>query len=320
MTSFTQPEITDPAIQAAISAHRRAPGVHVYLDVPHDDQLKGCEFDTAIADLSLMRPQALTHTYLARILAEDAIFAVGLQNQSKSVVTEAGFKKGNAYGSIYNRGKWHEYSSDKTITLKAGDFAIFSTEFVYPPDIDKDAPVTYMFQGGQGVAKTSFHYTEDLKQLNRMFYHGATFEKVEILEHHFLYGGITAALPKDPDNKITNFGPKVDQLLSLSAGGWAVITGSYTQIDPKTDGILAGYYRGKNKTLGDVTFKGYKSGDEAVVRIKLSPFGIHFQTEEQKAPPKSEAINDEWIDLRLQNIDIKHIEIHTGNKTMECTP
>lgn len=318
MSSFNQPEITDPAIQAAISAHRRAPGVHVYLDVPHNDQLKDCEFDTTIADLTLMNPKKLTHTYLVRILADDATFAVGLHNKSKSVATEAGYSHGNVYGAVYSSGKWNHHNADNPITLKAGDFAMFSMEFAYPPVAGDQPLVKFLFQGGPSEVKTSFNHTEDLKDMNRLFYHSSTFDKVEILEHHLLYGGITAALPKDPDNKITNFDPNLNQLLSLSAGGWAVITGIYSQIDPKTDGVLAGYYRGSDKAMGDLTFNGYKSGQEVVLRAVLTPFGIRFQTEEQKAPVKSESISNDWIDLRVQNIDIKDIEVHTGSKRKVC--
>lgn len=245
-------------------------------------------------------------------------FAVGLHNKSKSVATEAGYSHGGVYGALYSSGNWYHKSPDKPITLKAGDFAMFSTEFAYPPVAGDQPPVTYMFQGGQSEVKTSFYHTEDLKDMNRMFYHPSTFEKVEILEHHLLYGGITAALPKDPDNKITNFNPGLNQLLSLSAGGWAVITGTYSQIDPKTDGVLAGYYKSRDKTMGDLTFNGYKSGQEVVLRAVLTPFGIRFQTDEQEAPVKSESIGNDWIALRVQNIDIKHIEVHTGAKRRVC--
>ncbi|KAL1482190.1 hypothetical protein MTO96_033969 [Rhipicephalus appendiculatus] len=66
MSSYTQPEIADLVVQAAISAQRHAPAVHIYLDAAYQDSANTWLYTNVIDDFEKIRSAMMTYSFLVQ--------------------------------------------------------------------------------------------------------------------------------------------------------------------------------------------------------------------------------------------------------------
>ncbi|KAL1470921.1 hypothetical protein MTO96_040194 [Rhipicephalus appendiculatus] len=67
MSLLTRPEISDPVVQAAISAQRRAPGVHIYLDAAYQDSTDTWTYTNVIDNFEKMKSKTMTYSVLVQV-------------------------------------------------------------------------------------------------------------------------------------------------------------------------------------------------------------------------------------------------------------
>ncbi|KAL1471195.1 hypothetical protein MTO96_023840 [Rhipicephalus appendiculatus] len=120
-------------------------------------------------------------------------------------------------------------------------------------------------------------------------------------------------MPRDTDiPRICVYDEKLPRLSDISAGGSAVIIGSYIAADPKTKGIMIGYYQSKKNFH---VFTEYTTPKvEIVFQITVTNFAISIATKDKRVFLKDDLIDDGWYTLLVQNINITNMEIHTGPK------
>ncbi|KAH7938707.1 hypothetical protein HPB51_028775 [Rhipicephalus microplus] len=97
------------------------------------------------------------------------------------------------------------------------------------------------------------------------------------------------------------------RLSDISAGGSAVIVGSYIPTDPATDGIMIGYYQTKKNFH---VFSEYKvTGVEVIFNITVTNFLFSIATKDKRVLLNDDLVSDGWYSLIVQNINIKNMEI-----------
>ncbi|KAL3191433.1 hypothetical protein MRX96_059813 [Rhipicephalus microplus] len=136
MSSYTLPEITDPVVQAAISAQRRAPGVHIYLDAAYKDSTNAWIYSNVICDIE--KTKTVTYSFLVQIHKDNPDYAIGfIVPDDDKVGARTGFdiKTQTLYGSVktYYPNTWWTYVTIvNNATLKAGDFVVHTLQYTYP--------------------------------------------------------------------------------------------------------------------------------------------------------------------------------------------
>ncbi|KAL1414285.1 hypothetical protein MTO96_030520 [Rhipicephalus appendiculatus] len=107
--------------------------------------------------------------------------------------------------------------------------------------------------------------------------------------------------------RICVYDKQYPRLPDISAGGSALIIGSYIAADPATKGIMIGYYQAKKNFH---VFEEYTTpGVEVVFYITVTNFAFSIATKDKRVMLKGDLINDEWYTLVVQNIDITNMEI-----------
>lgn len=304
MAFYTQPIITDTKILALISEVRKEKGVHAYLDVPHNQGQKAWDIQTTISDLMKAASSTLKYTVLVRVLADDFGFALGLHDVKKNVALEIGKSANSApYGSIYENSDWKQLNFDKNFDIKAGNFMVCTMILNA-----SNGETSYEFNGEAAQAKRTFSDKSLLKYaVESIYYHPNIFKNVAVMEHHFLYKEITAALPR-VENRITIYVDNKAQVASMSAGGWAVIIGSYLEVDAQHNGILVGFWMTKQNVHV------FAKGNHVIFRISVTDLGVLVATKDDSVYLKGERPGNEYIDIILQNIAIDNMEFHSGRK------
>ncbi|XP_054925649.1 uncharacterized protein [Dermacentor andersoni] len=313
MASFTTPLITDLNVHALILEARRANGVHVYLDQPHTADNVNQSYGTTIADLSKTASKKLTLTSLVRATEDNPNIAFGFRNHEATLEIEVGMPQDMIpYGSTLQNGNSSKTSFADAITWKGGVFKVFTLHFTYPHESSDSADVTVEIDGVSSGGKSTFQAEDGLKSVaETLFNHVTNFARAVVLEHHILYRGITAALPRDPDKELisTSVGNK-GHLPSMSTGGWAVIVGSYIDANQKYDGIMVGYYR--TECYRHVFSKHKTKGVDVVFRLSVTEMGVRVVTEDESKYIRGKRLDNAFIAVVLDNIDIKNLEMHTG--------
>ncbi|XP_070379002.1 uncharacterized protein [Dermacentor albipictus] len=309
MTSFAEPVIKDPKLLSLIAEARRMKGVHVYYGEPVGDHTVGWKFDSMIHDLSKITTQQLTYIVLARATSDDATCAIGLSDKddNSNVAVEIGITPSFAYGSILENGKWNQVNYSDSVVFKTGNFAVLNIKLAGPFNSQSSVEATFEINGIAAPKNRKFAPANWIPNLARILYHHSNqFKNVVVLEHHFVYGGITEGIRQQPNTKMitSNTGGKAQEL-SLSIGGWVVLSGRYKEIDKKHDGILVGY-RLKNNHFHVFPKK------TPTFRISVTYVGIRVVTKDKSVHLKGEKPEDKWIDIILQNFDIDTMEFHTG--------
>lgn len=314
MASFTEPAIMDTNILALISEARKEDGVHIYLDQPHMDSNVSQNFGTTIADLSKTTSATFTLTSLLVATGHNPHVVIGFKNAKDTLTMEIGMQADMVpYTSRYQK-TWHNTSFTDAITWNTGVFKVFSMHFSYPRNNNTSADLTCEIDGVSTGGKTSFDMEDELKNLAELFFnHVHHFTRVSVLEHHILYTGITAALPRNPDKPlISNESGKHGHLPSMSPGGWAVIVGSYIDVNANYDGITVGFFHDHPKTFVFTTLQ--TEGEEVVIRLSVTVLGVRVVTDGESSYINVKSLDDQFVPIILENIDIKNIEIHTGIK------
>lgn len=314
MASFTEPAITDTNILALISEARRENGVHIYLDQPHKNSNLAQTFGTTIADLSKTTSATFTLTSLLRATGHNPHVVIGFKNSHDTLGMEVGMQADMIpYASRYQK-DWKNTSFTDPITWNTGVFKVFSMHFTYPHNSNTSADVTCEIDGVSSGGKTSFDMEDELKNIAQLFFNHVThFTRVSALEHHMIYTGITAALPRNPDKPlISNETGKHGHLPSMSPGGWAVIVGSYIDVNANYDGIMVGFFHDHPKTFVFSTLN--TEGEEVVIRLSVTVLGVRLVTDGESSYINVRSLDDQFVQVMLDNIDIKNIELHTGIK------
>ncbi|KAL1417561.1 hypothetical protein MTO96_006117 [Rhipicephalus appendiculatus] len=78
MSSFPWPEITDPVVQSVISAQRRAPGVHIYLDAAYQDSTDTWTYTNVIDNFEKMTSSTMTYSILVQVHKDNPDYGIGL--------------------------------------------------------------------------------------------------------------------------------------------------------------------------------------------------------------------------------------------------
>ncbi|KAL1417560.1 hypothetical protein MTO96_006116 [Rhipicephalus appendiculatus] len=254
---YTEPEITDPVVQAAISAQRRAPGVHIYLDAAYQDTTKNWVYSNVIYDVEKITSGTMTYTFLVQIHKDNPEYAIGfIVPDDNTVGAKTGYEKATKliYGSVITGvpNTWWTPCAQvaSNATLKAGEFYVHTMKFTYPSASIWESEMT---------------------------------------------------------PRICIYDKNYPRLSDISAGGSAVIIGSYIAADPKTKGIMIGYYQSKKNVH---VFNQYTTpGVEIVFQITVTNFAVSIATKDERVILKSDLINDGWYTLLVQNIDITNMEI-----------
>lgn len=324
MSSYNQPQIFDPVVMTAISALRKAPGVHVYLDAAQIDDTTTWVYSTVIDNFEKIPSGKLTYAFLMQAIIDNPAYSVGLiVPDDETVGLRMGHDGSTSFGTVMtcadtscasNDWKWYQLTVGGA--LKAGDFFVHSVELTYPSTYKPyEAQVKFIGNGGtQTSIDQCFYFSPGVKELGKyVFNYEDSTDRVVILEHHFVYSGITEAMPRNPKIPMINVNdPRYLRLCDISAGGWAVIIGSYIAADPATDGIMIGYYQSKKNVH---VFKEYKKkGVEVVFEITVSNFAISIATKDKRVLLQDDLVDDGWYSLIAQNINITNVEIHTGPK------
>lgn len=302
MAFYTQPIITDTNILALISEARKEKGVHAYLDIPHNQGQKAWIIQTTISNLKKAASSTLKYTALVRVLADDFGFALGLQDVKKNLALEIGKSAASVpYGSIYENKNWNQIDFNKNFDLKAGNFMVCTIMLNA-----SNGETTFEFNGQAAPEKRTFSDKSLLQfAVESIYYHPNLFKNVAIMEHHFLYKEITAALPRS-ENRITLSVDNKAQVASMSAGGWAVIIGSYLEVDAQHNGILVGFWMTKQN------FHVFARGNHVIFRISVTDLGVLVATKDDSSYLKGERPGNGYVDIILQNIAIDNMEFHTG--------
>ncbi|KAL3172415.1 hypothetical protein MRX96_043330 [Rhipicephalus microplus] len=266
MSSYTLPEITNPVVQAAISAQRRAPGVHIYLDAAYKDSTNAWIYSNVICDIE--KTKTVTYSFLVQIHKDNPDYAIGfIVPDDDKVGARTGFdiKTQTLYGSVktYYPNTWWTYVPlVNNATLKAGDFVVHTLQYTYP-------------------SKNSA-YESEMRP------------------------------------RISVYDECYPRLSDISAGGSAVIVGSYIPTDPATDGIMIGYYQTKKNFH---VFSEYKvTGVEVIFNITVTNFLFSIATKDKRVLLNDNLVSDGWYSLIVQNINIKNMEIGAFKPPERASP
>ncbi|XP_075725177.1 uncharacterized protein LOC142767425 [Rhipicephalus microplus] len=71
MSSYNQPQIFDPVVMTAISALRKAPGVHVYLDAAQLDDTTTWVYSTVIDNFEKIPSGKMTYAFLMQAIIDN---------------------------------------------------------------------------------------------------------------------------------------------------------------------------------------------------------------------------------------------------------
>ncbi|KAL1443471.1 hypothetical protein MTO96_030308, partial [Rhipicephalus appendiculatus] len=142
MSSFNQPEITDPVVQSVISALRRAPGVHIYLDAAYKDTTKKWTYTGVIDNWEKIPSGKMTYAFLVQAHKDNPEYSIGLYvADDDSVGLRMGYTPANhlygtvmtcEYKSVCPPNDWRWYFLTVGDHLNAGDFFVHSVDFLYP--------------------------------------------------------------------------------------------------------------------------------------------------------------------------------------------
>ncbi|KAL1477488.1 hypothetical protein MTO96_017412 [Rhipicephalus appendiculatus] len=245
MWNAYDPVISNAVVLESITEARKWNGMHLYLGVPDNDTKKGWKILTPMYDFSLTESPELEYRILFRATDDDPTIAVGLKDDNDSYAMEVGIDGGfRAYGALKNQKKWD--TKDRThiqgnFRVKKGEYNVMNIKVKMPYGPNKGGTgiineVEFMINGMTSPAKPKFD-TDDLKHVARnFFYHQRIFDKVEVLEHHLRYTGISKGLKEDAHYPA--FGVLTYQtLFQMVDGGYTVIRGKYVDVEEKIYGV-----------------------------------------------------------------------------------
>lgn len=245
MWSAYEPMITNAVVLESISEARKWEGVHLYLDVPDNDSKKGKKFLTCIDDLSRTASAELEYRVLFRATDDNPTIAVGLRDHVGHYAMEVGIDRSyNGYGGILDQKTWNKTGRAEikaNFAIKKDEYNVMNIKLKTPfgPNAGGTAPINeveFMINGITSSTKKNFA-NDDLPHVARyLYYHNHTFEKIEVLEHHFRYTGIFDGCAQDQfDTRYHVL--SYDNLFQMSVGGYVVIRGTYKEIVKSIKGV-----------------------------------------------------------------------------------
>nr|XP_050030201.2 uncharacterized protein LOC126526342 isoform X1 [Dermacentor andersoni] len=315
--SLVEALITDPVVLSIMSEVRKAKGVHVYLDEPDPDTLKDLKYHTPIDDLENAGIAMVRYTALVKATQDAPVFALGiLDHFDDYYAVEAGINSEHkAYGCLNDGKSWQPVAIIIDYKPKKDDYIAISIKLKTPfgSNAGGKTPINQVQVSMNNKYTRKLNFTNDnLRHVTRrLYYHTTSFKGIQVLEHHWEYTGITAALPREANKPYISL--KFAEVCHLSAGGYAVIEGKYKKIDSTLSGILIGV--DKSGSPEYQTFPSYNDPQQLVTILvsigekycAVSSGSSHVQF--NKVQP-----GDDFVWLVVNNIDIEKLEIHRGIK------
>ncbi|XP_075726107.1 uncharacterized protein LOC142767762 [Rhipicephalus microplus] len=202
--------------------------------VPDNEKLKGQKFLTAMHDMSKTESGEFEYRVLFRPMDDNPAIAVGLEDDTGTFAMEVGVSQSYAYGALRNNKNWNRNDRAQIADnyyLQKGEYYVMNMKLKTPYGPNKGGTgiineVEFMVNGMVASHKPRFESDDLLGVARYLFYHASTFDKIEVLEHHFRYNGITKSLAPHPTEKVYNIF-SYNNIFQMTYGGYAVIRGKF---------------------------------------------------------------------------------------------
>lgn len=290
----------------AIAEARNANGVHYYFQVPHEK--RNHKLRSITSNLQKSNTAFLDWTVVLFLKGSSADYGLRILNQNSSAAIEVGAEKdGSVYVKHMENKNWHDKKVLYTQSTREGLCMVFTVRLLYPEAGTAIEPVKVEVNGK--------HYNKTVHLLSKasietMGYYFEQdkyrFDKVNLVEMHYQYWGITDSLP-DKIGTVDYFSLKEATLAAMRVGDVAIVVGQYLQDAPKTNGFVLGAGTKKKKVLK--TFTVPRSNDAYVFRISVGSKNVAISSEKEDSVQTIDINHEEDVWLLLGNVNISNIEI-----------
>ncbi|KAL3196656.1 hypothetical protein MRX96_045156 [Rhipicephalus microplus] len=161
-------------------------------------------------DMSKTESGEFEYRVLFRPMDDNPAIAVGLEDDTGTFAMEVGVSQSYAYGALRNNKNWNRNDRAQIADnyyLQKGEYYVMNMKLKTPYGPNKGGTgiineVEFMVNGMVASHKPRFESDDLLGVARYLFYHASTFDKIEVLEHHFRYNGITKSLAPHPTEKV----------------------------------------------------------------------------------------------------------------------
>lgn len=314
-TSY-DPIITNAVVLESISEARKWHGIHLYLDVPDNEKLKGQKFLTAMHDMSKTESGEFEYRVLFRPMDDNPAIAVGLEDDTGTFAMEVGVSQSYAYGALRNNKNWNRNDRAQIADnyyLQKGEYYVMNMKLKTPYGPNKGGTgiineVEFMVNGMVASHKPRFESDDLLGVARYLFYHASTFDKIEVLEHHFRYNGITKSLAPHPTEKVYNIF-SYNNIFQMTYGGCTVIRGKFQNTHASIKGV--GLMAESATKYAKRTLENTKDVSDILTITVLPGLNVVFVKLLQDTQTMK-LTYEGYFGLNVSNIDIENVEVRRG--------